>query len=164
MSYYLFLLLVFCIYLPVSRSCTIPTDWDPNSPSDILCCKLPEHLVHCVLEEETCLSWMTTYESSPFFGEATCIISSNVPCSGPRTFKKEVPCIKTNGKRYQTLALLSSLCGIFGADRFYLGQYTVATFKLLTIGGLGVWWLIDMILLVNNGICPNNNCIWEPLW
>lgn len=44
------------------------------------------------------------------------------------------------------LQLLSTLLGIFGADRFYRGQIGLGIAKLLTIGGLGIWALIDCII------------------
>lgn len=37
--------------------------------------------------------------------------------------------------------------GYFGADRFYLGQKGTAWLKLLTVGGYGIWWVIDLFML-----------------
>jgi TM2 domain-containing membrane protein YozV len=44
------------------------------------------------------------------------------------------------------LLLLATLLGVFGADRFYRGQIGLGIVKLLTIGGLGIWALIDCIV------------------
>lgn len=41
--------------------------------------------------------------------------------------------------------LLSLFLGFLGADQFYLGFHTWGIMKLLTLGGLGVWWLIDVV-------------------
>lgn len=45
-----------------------------------------------------------------------------------------------------TAFLLSYLVGIFGVDRFYVGQTGLGVLKLLTFGGLGFWYVIDLVL------------------
>lgn len=49
-------------------------------------------------------------------------------------------------KSFVATAVLAVFFGMFGADRFYLGKYPSAVLKLVTFGGFGVWWLIDVIL------------------
>jgi len=44
--------------------------------------------------------------------------------------------------------LLVYLMGTFGAHRFYVRKYTTACLQLITLGGLGVWTFIDMILII----------------
>jgi TM2 domain-containing membrane protein YozV len=39
--------------------------------------------------------------------------------------------------------VLSWFLGFLGADRFYDGQVGPGVLKLITVGGLGVWWLAD---------------------
>ncbi len=43
--------------------------------------------------------------------------------------------------------ILSILLGGLGVDRFYLGYIGLGIVKLITGGGFGIWWLIDIILI-----------------
>jgi TM2 domain-containing membrane protein YozV len=55
---------------------------------------------------------------------------------------------RVSDKDLSTAVLLSFLLGLFGVDRFYLGYTGLGILKLLTAGGLGVWALIDLVLIV----------------
>ena len=44
--------------------------------------------------------------------------------------------------------LLSWFLGGLGIDRFYLGKIGTGILKLITIGGFGIWYLIDVILIL----------------
>ena len=47
-----------------------------------------------------------------------------------------------------TVALVFSvLVGVLGIDRFYIGDTGLGVLKLITGGGLGVWWLVDMFVI-----------------
>jgi TM2 domain-containing membrane protein YozV len=43
--------------------------------------------------------------------------------------------------------LLSIFLGELGIDRFYLGYIGLGILKLITVGGFGIWWLIDVIMI-----------------
>ena len=44
--------------------------------------------------------------------------------------------------------LLLLLVGWLVAHRFYVGKIGTAILFIITAGGLGIWWLIDLIMLI----------------
>lgn len=67
----------------------------------------------------------------------------------------------SNGYNYEVALILSIFGGLFGLDRFYLGyialgscifesKLRLGSLKMWSLGGLGLWYLVDLILLVNN--------------
>ena len=58
----------------------------------------------------------------------------------------------TNIKSWTAALLLSIFLGQFGIDRFYLGKVGTGILKLITAGGGGIWWLIDIILIATKSI------------
>ncbi len=55
-----------------------------------------------------------------------------------------------SSKSFLTTWLLSLLLGVLGVDRFYLGKVGTGILKLVTLGGFGIWALIDLILILTN--------------
>ncbi|GAA2519085.1 TM2 domain-containing protein [Rarobacter incanus] len=52
--------------------------------------------------------------------------------------------------------LLSLLLGSWGIDRFYLGKIGTGVLKLITGGGLGIWALIDLIIILTGNMRDSN--------
>ena len=50
-------------------------------------------------------------------------------------------------KKWIVALILSILVGSIGVDRFYMGYIETGILKLITGGGFGIWWLIDLILI-----------------
>jgi hypothetical protein len=51
-------------------------------------------------------------------------------------------------KRSRGLALgLGVMGGMFGLHRFYVGKPRTGVAMICTLGGLGIWWLYDVVLL-----------------
>ena len=47
--------------------------------------------------------------------------------------------------KWMAVMVLSTFFGFLALDRFFLRQYKWAIWKLLTLGGLGMWWIADVI-------------------
>ncbi|KAB7498989.1 TM2 domain-containing protein almondex [Armadillidium nasatum] len=92
--------------------------------------------------------------------KTNCSVKSEVICLGNRNFPKRIPCNWTSGYQWSTVLLLSITLGGFGADRFYLGHWQEGIGKLFSFGGLGVWTIIDVILIAIRYLGPANESLY----
>ncbi len=53
----------------------------------------------------------------------------------------------TSDKKILVPFLLCFFLGFLGVHRYYVGKFGTGVLQLLTFGGLGVWVLIDLVLL-----------------
>jgi TM2 domain-containing membrane protein YozV len=61
------------------------------------------------------------------------------------------------GKSQLTALLLCWLVGIIGVHRFYLGYTWQGIVQILTLGGLGIWTLIDLIRIITGSLQPKDS-------
>lgn len=54
--------------------------------------------------------------------------------------------------------LMSLFFGALGVDRFIMGHVFLGILKLITAGGFGIWWLVDVILVATR--YPFKNIHW----
>jgi TM2 domain-containing membrane protein YozV len=61
-----------------------------------------------------------------------------------------------NGKSQIVALLLCLIVGGIGIHRFYLGYTWQGVVQILTLGGLGIWTLIDLIRIITGDLTPKN--------
>jgi hypothetical protein len=74
---------------------------------------------------------------------------------------KEIPDLYSQ-KQWIVALILAILIGGLGIDRFYLGHIGLGIVKLLTLGGCGVWTIIDVILIALNKVTDGNGLPLRP--
>lgn len=92
--------------------------------------------------------------------KTNCTVNGEILCMGHRTFMRKVPCNWTQGYRWSTTLILSITLGGFGVDRFFLGHWQEGIGKLFSFGGLGVWTLIDVLLISLHYLGPADGSLY----
>lgn len=135
-------------------------------PSEFLDCADPvDHKGNKTARDELghgCVKFGGVYYEDVERTKVVCNVLLEIECFGERTFLRAgYPCIKYTDHYFVTTLLYSILLGFLGMDRFCLGQTGTAVGKLLTLGGVGIWWIIDIVLLVTNNLLPEDGSNWN---
>lgn len=69
------------------------------------------------------------------------------PTTPQSTVPPVAPPAGAASKFYPTF-FLGVFLGVFGVHRFYLRKIGTGLLQLFTFGGLGIWWLVDMIMIL----------------
>ncbi len=68
-----------------------------------------------------------------------------------------------NNRSQTATILVCCIGGFVGLHRYYLGYYWTGFFQTITLGGLFLWWVIDMFRIFTNNLKPKNGIYtdWE---
>ncbi|OON13394.1 TM2 domain protein, partial [Opisthorchis viverrini] len=94
------------------------------------------------------------------FYETLCEPHAHTLCLGRRVFRRMATCNWSSGKSYLVTVLLSLFFGGFGADRFYLGMWMEGLGKLFSFGGLGIWSIVDFVLILAGYVKPPDDAVY----
>lgn len=115
------------------------------------------------MESETPLLARAIPATSDLLTTTTSVQSANQLANNydPKLYcpnKNGFPNYDRKKKKKLTIFLLAFFTGTWGVDRFKTGYVVQGVFKVLTLGGLGVWTIVDWILVLTDKRTEKDGC------
>lgn len=66
--------------------------------------------------------------------------------------------VQTGDKNWLVTCLLVAFMGTLGIHRFYTGYTLIGVLQLFTLGGCGIWAIIDYIMIMLDNYKDSNGC------
>lgn len=125
------------------------------------------------------------YKDVKFINASYLVLTED--CCGPKIVKKKIPCtldeynhlnrmVKSNthqsyadnyfnkrkGNHFGMVFMSSLFLGAIGVDRFMMNHRWLGLLKMATLGCVGLWWILDLILLICGVFVPADHSNWNP--
>ena len=70
--------------------------------------------------------------------------------------------MEKSDKNFVVAILLCLFVGVFGVHRFYVGKIGTGILQLITLGGLGIWAFIDLIMIIVGAFKDKQGLLIKP--
>ena len=99
---------------------------------------------------------MENTKTCPFCGSEIDIEAKR--CKVCKRWLDELP---QKPRKFLDTLLLAWFLGVYGAHRFFTGHYVIGLIQLFTMGGCGIWWLIDLFSICLGNFRDSNDAPLE---
>lgn len=74
------------------------------------------------------------------------------------------PIIPQKENKWLATLLFCWFLGVFGIHRFYTGHVGIGVIQLLTFGGCGIWYIVDLVLLITGSYKDSEGNVLKNTW